>query len=80
MRTKKKLIMNNFLLVLLIVDTVLALSLILFVILRSHKRFYKTESEHFEPVHSIEADELRKDQTPLVIGDLDFSYKNKPQK
>ena len=72
--------MSTFLWILLAVDGVLILSLVAFAIIRSHKRFYKTESEHFEPVHSIEADELRKDQTPLVIGDLDFSYKNKPQK
>ena len=72
--------MSTFLWILLAVDGVLALSLVAFAIIRSHKRFYKTESERFETIHSIEADELRKDQTPLVIGDLDFSYKNKPQK
>lgn len=66
--------MNTFLYVLLAVDAVLAVSLILFVVIRSHRKFYKTEKESFDPLPSIEVDALKKDQTPLIIGDLDNAF------
>ena len=72
--------MKDFLLILLALDVVLALLQMLFVTIRSHKKFYKTEAERFEPVHSIEADALRRDQTPLIIVDLDLSFFNNDKK
>ena len=72
--------MNTFLWILLALDVVLALSLVAFAIMRSHKRFYNAEKEGEEPIYSIEVDALRKDQTPLVIGDLDLSFAKKEKK